>query len=771
MHHTNGHSNGHSNGSHKKEFKYIGKPRPIIDGMEKVTGYAKYTADFAVPNMLYMRPILAQMANATIISIEKEDAEAVPGVVAVLTAEDLPTKDKLINSRNSAILAKERTLWVGQPVAVIVAESETAASDAAELLFIDYEPGDVVTHVMDAIKSDAPKVWPNGFPTAEDDMSTLHGNTELGEEVEEDETALNNLQSKNHFERGDVNQGFAESDVIVEKRYRISGVHQAYMEPHAVVVDPDPLGRGLTIYTATQGMFGVRNEVASLLDLPQSSVVVKPMVFGGGFGAKYGIYEPLVSAVALKMKRPIRLSLSRTEDFLSSTPAPEVVIDIKTGAKSDGTVTALKADIYTNNAVFSFNHGGIIAGIIGGTYKWEHVELNTFEVNTFTNPVGAYRAPGAPQAAFAVEGNIDEMAHQLGQDSLDFRYQNAVEDGDMTGVGRPWSTTVGMKQVLDAARNHPLWKNRQPGDGVGLAVGAWPNFMGNAEVTCRVDSDGRVRLQTGIVDISGTKSSLVLIAAEALGVSPDEIEIDQGDTNGAYGPNSGGSQVTYTMAGAINEAAEDARRQLLEIAADEFEAAYEDLEIVEGEARVRGVPDKTIHIGKLASKGRSARNVKPIMGRGQSSPEKAGPGFVVHLIKVEVDKETAEIKPIKYVAIQDVGFAINPMLVEGQMQGGAIQSLGIGLYEDFAFSNEGQLLTGTFMDYGFPRIDNSPDVEAIIVENPNPLGLHGARGMAEPPLTAGPAALVSAIRDATGVQLTETPVRSEALWRAMHENE
>lgn len=757
-----------TNGNTKEAFKYIGKPRPIIDGLEKVTGYAKFSGNFSLPNMLYIRPILAQMANALINGVDKEDAEAVPGVVAVLTAEDLPTKDKLINSRNTAVLAKERTLWVGQPVAAIVAETPEAAADAAELVFVDYEPQEVVTNIDAAISSNAPIVWPNGYPTADGDMSSLHGNTELGEEVDQEEETVNNLQSKNHFERGDVTQGFAESDIVVERTYHTNSVHQGYLEPHAVVAEPDPLGRSLTLYTQTQGMFGVRNEVAGLLDLPQSSVIVKPMVFGGGFGAKYGIYEPLVAAVAMTMRQPVKLVLTRTEDFLSSTPAPEIKIKLKTGAMNDGTVTAIQADIYTNNAPFSFNHGGIVASLIAGTYKWLHVSLNAFEVNTFTAPVGAYRAPGAPQAAFAMEGNMDEMAHQLGIDRLEFRYNNAVEDGDLTGTNNPWSGTVGLKAVLDEARNHPLWQEQKDGDGVGLAVGSWPNFMGNAEVTCRVDTDGRISLDTGISDISGTRSSLVLIAAEALGVDPDKIEIEQKDTTGAYGPNSGGSQVTYTMAGAIHGAAEDARKQLLEIASGEFEAAVEDLEIVNGEARVVGVPNKTIPIGDLAGKGRSARGVMPVIGRGQSSPEQAGPGFVVHMIKVNVDKETGEVTPLKYVAIQDIGLAINPMLVEGQMHGGAIQSLGIGLYESFQYDSEGQLLTGTFMDYGLPRIDNSPEVEAVIVEVPNPLGFKGARGMAEPPITAGPAALTSAIRDVTGVQLTETPVRAERVWAALN---
>ncbi|MEM7797884.1 MAG: xanthine dehydrogenase family protein molybdopterin-binding subunit [Chloroflexota bacterium] len=766
---TNGSVNGGSmqNGVHdsNKGFKYIGKPRPIVDGLEKVTGYSKYAGDLSLRGMVYIRPILATMANATILDVEKEDALAIPGVLAVYTADDLPTKDKLINSRQTSVLAKERTLWVGQPVAVVVAETEQAAIDAAELVFIDLDPQGAVTSVLEAIKPDAPKVWPNGYPKADEDLSSLHGNTELGQEAGDD--AFNNLQSENHFERGDVEAGFAESEAIVERRFRVSGVHQGYLEPHAVVVDPDPLGRGMTVFTATQNMFAVRSELAGLFDMPQHSIVVKPMVVGGGFGAKYGIYDPLVAAVAMTIKQPSKLVTTRSEDFLSTQPAPEIVIDLKTGAKRDGTMTAIEATIYTNNGVFTFNHGGIVATLIAGFYKWENVKIDAYEVNTFTNPIGAYRAPGAPHASFAVESNLNDLADELGLDYLEFRYQNAVEGGEPTGTGRPWNESLGLKDVLDEARNHPLWKDRKPGDGVGLAVGAWPNFMGNAEVTCRVDTDGRVRLETGIVDISGTKSALVLIAAEALGVDPGTIEIDQGDTTGAYGPGSGGSQVTYTMAGAIHSAALDARQQLLEIASGEFEAAVEDLEIVEGVARVVGVPDKTIEIGTLAQKGRSQRNVMPVMGEGKSAPEKAGPGFVVHLMKVQVDADTGEVKPEKYVAIQDVGLAINPMLVEGQMHGGAIQSLGIGLYEGIVYDEDGQLLTGSFMDYCLPRIDNSPDVEAIIVEKPNPSGLFGARGLAEPAITAGPAALGNAIKDAVGVRVTSTPIRAETVWNAI----
>jgi CO/xanthine dehydrogenase Mo-binding subunit len=756
-----------ANGSTKTNFKYIGKPRRLVEGRDKVTGYAQYTPDVELPRMTHIRPVLAVMANAQIKHIDRAAAEAIPGVIAVLTHDDLPTRDKPAHSRNSALLAKDRTLWVGQPVAVVVAENAQAAADGVAQVLIDYEPGPVVSHIMDAIQPDAPQVWPEGYPTADGDLSSLHGNTEGGGDREGSD--LNNLVSKNHWERGDVEAGFAEAATIAENRYRIESVHQGYMEPHAVVVDPDPRGGGLTIYTCTQGMFPIRDQVAELLDLPESAVLMKPMTFGGGFGAKYGIYEGLAAAVALVIKRPAYLYLSRTEDFLSTTPTPEIIIDLKTGARADGSISALNAQIYVNNGVFSFNHGGIVAGLIGGMYRCDNVSIDGFEVATFTNGIGAYRAPGAPQAMFALEGNINEMAAALDIDPLEFRYQNAIQDGDLNGTGSPWATTVGLRAVLDQVREHPLWKNRTPGEGLGLAIGGWPNFKGSADVTCRIDVDGRVQLETGIVDISGAKSSLVLIAAEALGVEPESIAIEQTDTTGAFGPGSGGSAVTYTMAAAVDEAAQDAHRQLLELAADEFEADADDLEIVDGQVGVKGVPGKRIGIGKIAERGRNLGGVMPVLGRGQASPEQAAPGFSACLLKIDIDQETGEVIPQKYVAFQDVGLAINPLMVEGQMHGGALQSLSIGLFEGFSHSPDGQLQTATFMDYCLPRADRAPEVEAVIIEHPNPLGHRGIRGAAEPAMVPGPAALAGAIRDATGAAVKETPVRPESLLQLIHQ--
>ena len=442
-------------------------------------------------------------------------------------------------------------------------------------------------------------------------------------------------------------------------------------------------------------------------------------------------------------------------------------MEVKTGAKKDGTVTGLQAKIFCDNGAFSFNHGGLMATLIGATYKWQAVQINTFEVYTHKSPVGAYRAPGAPQAAFAIEGNMDSMADQLGLDFLDFRLQNAVEDGDLVGTGRPLPRQIGLRQCLAEAKQHPLWQNKQPGDGVGLAVGAWPTFMEAAEAICRVDTDGRVRINVGSVDISGVNSSFVLVAAEMLGVSPDDVDVIGDDTTGAYGPGSGGSKVAYSVSGAVRQAALDVKQQLLEAAADQFEAAAEDIVIEEGQAYVVGVPDKKVGLGDLVRHSRRTAGPGPVTAEGKASPPEAGAAFAVQLVKLNIDQASGMITPEKLVTIQDVGFSLNPMMVDGQIQGGSVQSLSMALHEAMVYDEEGQLLSASFMDYSMPRSDNTPELESIMVENHSPYGPFGLRGVGEPPLAAAAAAATAAIRDLTGVEVDEIPVKAQTLWQAM----
>ncbi len=750
------------------EYKYLGKPRPLVEGRQKVMGRAQYVSDIQLPRMLYARPLLSPYAHAKITEIDKSEAETIEGVVAVLTAEDLPTHDRVITSRTSSILAKGETLWVGQPVAVVVAESDAIATDALEMVFIDYDPLPAVVDMDEAIKPDSPQIWPHGLPKEEMDMASLHGEVVKGDEEDEKEK-FNNVHAENHFSYGDLDAAWAAADVVIERSYRTNMVHQGYMEPHAAIADPDPLGDGLTLYSSTQGQHQVRSDVARQMRLPEHKVIVKPMTVGGGFGAKYGIYDPLAAAVALTVGQPVRLQLSRSEDFLSTMPAPAMRVQLKTGVTKEGKLTAMQARVFTDNGAFSFNHGGLMATLMGSTYKWDAVQISTYEIYTHKPPVGAYRAPGAPQAAFAVEGNMDAMGRELGVDRLDFRLKNAVTDGDKTGTGRPMPNNLGLRQCLEAAKAHPLWQNSKNGDGVGLAVGAWPTFMEAAEAICRVDTDGRVRVNVGSVDISGVNSSFVLVAAEILGVSPDDVDIIQDDTTGAYGPGSGGSKVAYSVSGAVRDAANQVKQQLLEAAAEEFEAAADDVVIEEGEAFVRGVPDRKVGIGQLVRKARRTAGPGPVAAEGKASPPEAGAAFAVQLVKLSIDEVTGMIKADQLVTIQDVGFALNPMMVEGQIMGGAIQSLSMGLYEAMVYDEDGQLLSGSFMDYALPRIDNSPTLDTIMIENHSPHGPFGMRGIGEPPISAAAAAVTSAILDLTGVQMQEIPVRPEALWQAINQ--
>jgi CO/xanthine dehydrogenase Mo-binding subunit len=750
-----------------QEFRYLGHGQRLYEGREKVMGRARYVGDLRLPGMLYARPVLSPYAHAEIESINVAAAQAVPGVVAVFTAEDLPTRERAINSRHSAVLARGRVLWCGQPVVVVVAESEAAATDGAEAVSVGYRPLPAVVELQGAQRPEAPVIWPDGLPKEGMDLTAAHAAVEKGVEEAREPS---NVHAENHFERGNVGQGFAAADVVVEREYRCAFVHQAYLEPCAALADPDPVNGGLTLYTSTQGQFMVRDDVARLLGLPKRRVRVVPMTVGGGFGAKYGIIDALVAATAIRLGRPVRMQLTRSEDFLTSTPSPGTLIRIKAGAKSDGTLTAIQASAALDNGVFPFTIGGIVGILLGGYYKCENVQIDIAEVFTNKAQAGAYRAPGSPQATFALESTIDELARQLDMDPLAFRLHNAAESGDPMGNNDPWPS-IGIRECLEAMRAHPAYA--QPAivehEGVGIALGGWLCGMSPAAAACRVDTDGTVRVHVGSVDISGVNTTFQLVAAEILGVDPQQVEILQGDTQeGPFAGPSGGSQTTYSVAGAVANAAREVRERLIAVAADEFEAAPDDVEIVDGQAQIKGLPGRAIPIGELAERAEStAGGPGPIIGNGRAATEQNAPGFVVHLARVRVDPESGEVALLQYVAVQDVGRALNPLLVEGQIHGGSVQGIGYALHEGFVHDENGQLLTASFMDYGLPTADRVPPIETLLIENPAPHGPFGARGIGEPPITAGAAAIANAIRAAVGARVTELPMRSEVVWRAM----
>ena len=746
---------------------YIGRRIPLVDGKEKVTGAARYPADLRLPGMLFGRPVLSPYAHARIRAIRTDRARQVPGVVAVLTAADLPIQPEP-TTRSRLILARDRVVFRGQPVALVLAENEFAARDGADAVEVDYEPLRPAVDPLTALAEREVLVWPGGVPGEKREDADVHA----GPVNAVEQAAGGNLAARSTVGWGDVDAGLAEADLVLETTYRTQFVHQNYLEPHAVVAAPDPVGGGLTVYTSTQGQYIVRDLIADITGLPKSAVRVVPLKIGGGFGAKYGTLEPLAVAAALAVRRPVGIFLTRAEDLLATTPAPATIIRLKTGVRRDGTLTALDADIYIDSGIYRAGISGIMTMLLGGYYRWPNLQIRAWEVLTNKPATGAYRAPGAPQATFAIESQMDELARQLDLDPLEVRLQNVAGKGDRipAAADRRWPE-VGAAACLRAVQNHPIWRDRRRnGRGVGLALGGWPGGLGPATAVCRLEEDGTLQLHVGSIDLgNGTDTALILIAAEVLGLPPEKVRIVFGDTAlGPFAGASGGSKITYTVGAAVLRAAQAAREKILRAAAEYLEANPDDLELKDGYVSVRGVPGRGISLEELGRRTYAGqRGLAPIVAEGESSIGRQAPGFAAQVVEVEVDPETGLIRPVRFLAVQDVGRAINPLTIEGQIHGGATQGLGWALMEQLVFDEQGELLSGSFLDYALPRAVDIPGFEVELVEVPSELGPFGARGVGEPPIVPTLAAVANAVRDAAGVRITELPITPERLWRAL----
>ncbi len=741
------------------------------DGPEKLTGRARYAGDVRLPGMLYARLVSSPYASAKITSIDTEAARRMPGIVAVFTAQDLEgtLKGWESGSRRLNFLANGHVVFAGQPVAVVLSETEALAEDGAAAVEVTYEPSAAVVDPIKGMQDGAPRVREHLAAGAQE--QDLHAAVSASEDEEEHEDLHDNVSNTLHFKRGDMEQGFREADVIVEDTYKIAGVHQGYLETQSCMVAPDPVTDGVTVYTSTQAQFMTRDEVAKALDLPSNMVRCIAMTVGGGFGAKYVVIEPFVASLVKKTKRPVHLQYTRGEDFLAANPSPYAVIECKTGAKKDGTLTAMQARVVFDTGAYSGSALGIACLLIGGWYRFPHLDIRGYEVVTNKPGVGAYRAPGAPHASFAIESQMDDLADKLGMDPLDFRLKNAIVEGDLWPDGNPWPR-IGFVECLEELKKHPLWQNRHnlpANEGVGIGAGGWPGGKGPAAAACRMDPGGTLTISVGAVDLTGQTTTFAMIAAEAFGISADKVRVVIGDTEAApYSPGSGGSQITYTVGKAVLEAANEARKQALAIVAQELEAAVEDLEIVGEDVQVKGVPDRKVTLADVARM--STSKYKPVWGNGASAQQVIAASFAAHLAHLRVDPDTGEVEVLNYVAVQDVGHALNPPAVIGQIQGGAVQGLGFALFEQMIYDDNGQLLTGSFMDYALPAFTQVPNIETILVEVPSVDGPFGARIVGEPPIIPGPAAVANAMKAATGKRFSSVPINAEQVYTALHQD-
>lgn len=755
----------------------IGFPRPRPDSNEKVRGTTRFAADVPVHGLLHARIVPSLYAHARILGIDASEALALPGVVAVLTAADLPIVGA-DNMRMFEPLARDEALFAGQPVALVVAETEAAAADGVALVSVEVERLSVVDDLVAAMQPDSPLARLVPMRTdadAEGGTAKAAHAAVGGAGVELDHEHLSaNVFNRQRYVEGDPRATLAADDVrTVSGTFRTNWVYQAYIEPHAATAWTEPDGT-LTLVTATQGIFYVRKQLARIFGRPISKIRVQAAPLGGSFGSKILVVDPLVAGAALVLGRPVRLVLNRREDIAATNPAPASLVELTIGARADGTLAGLDARLsFDAGAYTEWSIEGIAAILIAGPYRWPAFDVRAYGVQTNRFGTGSYRGPGGPQAAFAIESLIDELAAKLGLDPIEFRLANLAEEADRMVDGEAWPR-LGHRAVLEAVAGHPLWRGRDrlpPGEGVAVALGVWPGGKEPAAALCRLNADGTLSVVTGVVDMSGTTSAFALIAAETFGVAVGSVDVVSLDTNGApQSPLSGGSVVTYSAGRAVHEAAVDARRQLLTYAALEMEIDPSDLEIVDGVVRPAGSPDRGRTVAELAEVLHDfGSGYPPIEGHASTVQKSLAPSTSAHLAHVRVDRQTGDVRLLGYAVAQDVGRALNPALVEGQMRGGAAQGIGWALYEELLHDGEGQLVSGSFLDYAVPRAGHIPDIDTLIVEVPAPDGPFGAKGIGEAPVIPAGAAIGSAIVAAGGPRLRTLPMTAARVWAALHE--
>jgi CO/xanthine dehydrogenase Mo-binding subunit len=745
---------------HQQEYKVIGT-RPIRhDGVDKVTGAAKYGADTRLPNMLYGRILRSPHAHARIRSIDTSKAEALPGVTAVVTAKDLAEAADLIqelgesatNLRNLSanILAHDKVLYHGHAVAAVAARNVHIAEEALALIEVDYEVLPPVMDVHQAMAADAPI---------------------LDESLRTDEMGATgdkptNIASHTRHQRGDLAAGFAEADVIVEREFNTAMVHQGYIEPQASTAhwrNDDHID----VWTSTQGAFDIRDQVTELLQMPSGRVKVTPTEIGGGFGGKFTAYLDVPAALLSRKSshHPVKIVMNRAEVLMATGPTSGSYIRVKIGAKKDGTITAAEAMLAYEAGAFPGSPVGAGAGVILAPYKLDNLQIDAYDVLVNRPQTGAYRAPGGTNAAFASEAVIDEVAEQIGMDPLEFRLKNAAQEGDRRADG-PTYGKIGFKETLEAAIDHPHYATPVEGKyrGRGVASGFWFNGSNPSSVTAVVNGDGTVNLIEGSTDIGGSRASAAMMLAETIGVAAEDINPTVVDTNsiGMTG-GTGGSSVTFKIGWSTYTLGLALREKVIGYLADHWEISAESIKFEDGLFKAEGR-----QIGFKEAAQELSHAYPPITASVSMRPGGAGPGFATHIVDVEVDPETGKVQVLRYTAVQDVGKAIHPAYVEGQIQGGVVQGIGWALNEEYVYNKDGHLLNASLLDYRMPTAYDLPPIESVMVEVPNPQHPFGVRGVGEVPIVPPAAAIANAIYQAVGVRMTELPMSParvlEALW-------
>lgn len=750
-----------------EELAVVGKSLPKLDAPAKATGQAQYGGDLKLSNMLYAAVLRSPLAHARILNLDVSQARKLTGVKTIITAQDSPKikYGEIIKDRYPLALDKVR--FIGDEIAAVAAVDQDTANYALELMKADYQELPAVFDPQRAMEPGAPLIH--------------EGERNIAKHME--------------ITRGEPEKGFQEADHIFEDRFLTPMVHQCYMEPLACLGDYDLSGK-LTLWAPLQDYFIVRMVLAQVLGMSQSRIRIIQPYIGGAFGGKHiHQIEVICALLAKAARKPVKLVNSREEEFTTTLPRVPAIINLRTGVKKDGAITAKEMRVISDNGAYT----GIAPAVMETTamrtdslYRYKNVKIAADLVYTNKVPTGAFRGFGNPQGTFAVESQMDMIAERLGMDPLTLRIKNGVKAGDVTVHG--WIIrSCGLEECLRRAGESAGWRGkrgkRRPHTGIGAACmihvsgnrGVF-DFDGSSALV-KMNEDGRVSLLTGENDTGqGVSTILAQIAAEELGVRLEDIDVPPVDTDvSPFGLGPYADRVTTIGGNAVKAAAADARHQLLKVAAEMLEANPDDLNARDGKIFVRGSPERFVTVAQATKAALYRPGGTPIMGRGYYDPDSVMPDRVTHygnlaatyvfaaqVAEVEVDPGTGQVKVLNFVAAHDLGRAINPMAAEGQIEGSLAQGIGYALSEEIRHA-AGRVINGQFADYKILNASDMPPVSSILVESDDPVGPFGAKGVGEPGLVPTAPAIANAIYNAVGVRIRELPITAEKVLKALKE--
>ena len=750
-----------------KAYNVVGT-RPVRpDGADKVTGRALYGADFDAAGLLHGKILRSPHAHARIKSIDTSRAEAAPGVLAVVTGRDLPTaEDKVIDMGEGPanlkhlrdnVLATDKALYQGHAIAAVAASSPHDAEEALALIDVEYEVLPAVLTAPDGMRDDAPLLH--------DSLLTQ----ELGEATDKHSNVAEHFQHS----KGDIEAGFAQADVVVEREFNTETVHQGYIEPHVATALWNNDGR-LHIWCSTQGAFTARDAVAQILDVPVSQIRVTPMEIGGGFGGKISTYlEPVAAILSKKTGNPVKLVMTRKEVFESSGPTPGSYVRVKMGVTNDGRITAAHAHLAYEAGGYPGSPVGAGASCVFSAYDLDNAVIDGYDVVVNKPKTAAYRAPGAPNAAFGTEQVVDELARTIGMDPMELRLKNTAKEGTRR-VDGPVFPRIGCAEVLEAMRDHPHYNAplEGPNRGRGVSIGYWFNVGFESSCTISVNTDGTVTLTEGSTDIGGTRASIAMQAAEVLGIPAESVRPSVVDTDSVgYTAVTGGSRTAYATGWAAHDAAKVIVGQMIERAAQIWDVDADSIEADGGVFKHKSDPELQMSFVELA--GRLNETGGPVTGSAALNTGGMGVGggsFAGNIVDVEVDPDTGKVTVLRFTAVQDAGKAIHPSYVEGQMQGGSVQGIGWALNEEYFMNDDGAMTNSSLLDYRMPTSLDLPMIDTVIVEVPSPSQPFGVRGVGEANIVPPTPAIANAIHDAIGARMEKLPMNPvavmEAVWKS-----